>query len=827
MLPMSISPGDPATLVAQVVSYAADVAVVNTMPRRVGEKQQEGEGSGQEERTDEGGQVCVMREAEKIAVLVAARAAAAAAVVVGSTDVLLATAPEEGAYERSLLLDTAGCGVGEGREVPEKERWQEALKELRAGHKPMQNMVALDDDDAAALALRTLRANAHKALPFFGAAVHRPDEARHTASSDEVSIRFLDGENADLAQNIIHDLQEHNNKLRSELKNALKDAEHMLRAASAADMRKAHHLLDQLRMRVSSSLVYTAKSSRHRMSPNTASQVASQAHASDKGKETIGNGMPSSRPESTLFQNGTSSDDSSPNMTPGSDEQGHYHHSTIFSSRSPKRAMMDLDLFPAQLASSGAPLQRDAAHSMHPVHTINRDCRTSVASHILVPGNLRTSTALLGCMEVVREGQKEGTREGGGGGGVWGDVKERGSLDGGGGSNWSSSSQARVPKLNLAVLNETVRGEGVAGLMSAKEVMAVRVWLMCIAPHEAETPLSTLQHTVTHCNTLQHTVTHCNTLQHTAARMCDAPHEAQTTLQLQRQNNEAAVAITQQIVRKQLERQAAPTPKTSRPESHLSPHFKRPLGTPCSGISQGHPTPSPPRNPENEEEAVFGDVDLELELDSANDECEASSDDEACSDLTDTSEDYLSDSACEEEEEEADADAHMTVKCAKLEEDLLSPTKWPQVSHQEAASASHASTASTVCKPTPGEQVIDATRSGVDAKRREPSDALSPDASAALPAPSCTATAHSAEQSYAATVLASPRRVPSSHLVAQARQDGERHLGVAAPGPEDVAVACGGSLVEESFSPIARAPHTPHPRMLTQQEVLIDIGVWV
>ena len=820
MLPMSISPGDAGTLVAQVVSYAADVAVVNTMPSRVGEKQQECEGSGQEERTDEGGQVCGMREAEKVAVLVAAQAAAAAAVVTGSTDVLLATAPEEGVYGRILLLDTAGCGVGEGREVPEKERWQEALKELRAGHKPMQNMVALDDADAAALALRTLRTNAHKALPFFGAAVHRPDEARYSASSneassDEASIRFQDGERADLAQNIIHDLQEHNNKLRSELKNALKDAEHMLRAASAADTRKAHHLLDQLRMRVSSSLVYTAKSSRHRMSPNTASQVASQVHASDEGKETIANGMPSSRPESTLFQNGTSSDDSSLNVTPGSDEQDHYHHSTIFSSRSPKRATMDLDLFPVQLASFDAP--KNAAHSMHPVHTINGGCRTSVSAQILVPRNLRTSTALLGCMAVVGEGQKEETRKGDGGGGRWGGGEERGSLDSGGRSNWSPSSHARVPKSNLAVLNETVRGEGMARLMSAKEVMAVRVWLMCIAPHEAETSLSTLQHTVTHCNTLQHT----------AARMCDAPHEAQTTLQVQRQNNEAAAAITQQIVRKQLARQAAPTPETSRPETNLSPHFKRPLGTPGSGISQEHPPLSPPRNPKNEEEAVFGDVDLELELDIADDECEASSDDEACSDLTDTSEDYLSDSACEEEEEEADADAHMTVGRAKLEEDLLSPTKWPQVSHQEAASASHASNASTVCKPTAGEQVIDATRSGVDAKRREPSDALSHDAPAALPAPSCTATAHSAEQSYAATVLASPRRVPSSHLVAQARQDGERHLGVAASGQEDVAVACGGSLVEESFSPIARAPHTPHPRMLTQQEVLIDIGVWM
>jgi hypothetical protein len=77
-------------------------------------------------------------------------------------------------------------------------------------------------------------------------------------NSSEVS----DDKDPKLTACIIEDLLKHNDELRSQLQNAVNDAEIMLKAASSSNFRKAWNILDQLRMRVSSALVYAPKLAR-------------------------------------------------------------------------------------------------------------------------------------------------------------------------------------------------------------------------------------------------------------------------------------------------------------------------------------------------------------------------------------------------------------------------------------------------------------------------------------------------------------------------------------------------------------------------------------
>jgi len=151
-------------------------------------------------------------------------------------------------------------------------KWEEALSKLKAEHKSLRKVSDLDDDEAGRL-LQTLRANAHHTMPAIGmnAAIDRSMRGEGMPHVLEHSSR--DENDPELVRDIVEDLQKHNAKLRLELKNAVTDAEQMLKASSAGFTRKAGHLLDQLRMRVSSALVYKKKCLQREPSIKSAARV--------------------------------------------------------------------------------------------------------------------------------------------------------------------------------------------------------------------------------------------------------------------------------------------------------------------------------------------------------------------------------------------------------------------------------------------------------------------------------------------------------------------------------------------------------------------------
>jgi hypothetical protein len=115
-------------------------------------------------------------------------------------------------------ISVAGLGHGHDRfgqadgANADQAKWVQALEDLKAKQRSLGNVSDLDDDQAAAL-LQSLRANAHHNVP-----------GAPPGASNETDAR--------LTRDIVADLQKHNGKLRSELKNVVTDAEQMLKASS-------------------------------------------------------------------------------------------------------------------------------------------------------------------------------------------------------------------------------------------------------------------------------------------------------------------------------------------------------------------------------------------------------------------------------------------------------------------------------------------------------------------------------------------------------------------------------------------------------------------
>ena len=116
--------------------------------------------------------------------------------------------------------------------------------------------------------LKSCRATTHLSIPVF--ATRLAEQAAQFCSRsnsipaspdthDKANFNLAPEKDADLAGEIIEDLQKYNDKLRVELQQILVDADRMLVAAARAENRQAGHLLDQMRLRVSSSMVYTPK----------------------------------------------------------------------------------------------------------------------------------------------------------------------------------------------------------------------------------------------------------------------------------------------------------------------------------------------------------------------------------------------------------------------------------------------------------------------------------------------------------------------------------------------------------------------------------------
>ena len=141
-------------------------------------------------------------------------------------------------------------------------------------------------------------------------------------NSSEVS----DDKDPKLTACIIEDLLKHNDELRSQLQNAVNDAEIMLKAASSSNFRKAWNILDQLRMRVSSALVYAPKLARqeHRQASVDEMLEKDSARLSEKLHfENTQHEPGATRPERI-----------SPNLTPLQDGSVKMHQVTLSSHRS-------------------------------------------------------------------------------------------------------------------------------------------------------------------------------------------------------------------------------------------------------------------------------------------------------------------------------------------------------------------------------------------------------------------------------------------------------------------------------------------------------------
>lgn len=125
------------------------------------------------------------------------------------------------------LVTAKGYCQANGRNS-EQENWAQALKKLRADRRWPGNVSNLGEDEAAAL-LQSLRANAYHTVNV-ASDVYAP--ARTSVAG--TTVRCAQSETDDgLTQDIVADLQRHNEKLRAELRNVLVDAERMLQASSS------------------------------------------------------------------------------------------------------------------------------------------------------------------------------------------------------------------------------------------------------------------------------------------------------------------------------------------------------------------------------------------------------------------------------------------------------------------------------------------------------------------------------------------------------------------------------------------------------------------
>lgn len=125
------------------------------------------------------------------------------------------------------LVTTKGYSHANGRNA-DQENWAQALRKLRAERRLPSKVSNLGEDEAAAL-LQSLRANAHHTVNV-ASGVSAP---AHTSLAGNTG-RGAQSENDDgLTQDIVADLQRHNEKLRAELRNVITDAEHMLQASSS------------------------------------------------------------------------------------------------------------------------------------------------------------------------------------------------------------------------------------------------------------------------------------------------------------------------------------------------------------------------------------------------------------------------------------------------------------------------------------------------------------------------------------------------------------------------------------------------------------------
>lgn len=257
------------------------------------------------------------------------------------------------------------------------------------------NVSSLCDEDAARI-LRSLRASSHHTmLPE----LVEKDSCRATPH-DSFDHHRDNEDGADLVEDIVADLQRHNDRLRWDFRGMLKDSEQMLNAAFAGESGKARHLLDQLRLRVSSSLVYTTKTV-HKERDHTniklpdayfeklVSVACSRAARLCCRRvllawrcaalmETKASGP--SRAEMALSERQTcpgvdsqialSSDDSSPDVTPRDDIAGRHYPTTVFSSRSPQT--MDVPVLRFSEPESGTSVSQTPLNA-HPVYSLAAD----------------------------------------------------------------------------------------------------------------------------------------------------------------------------------------------------------------------------------------------------------------------------------------------------------------------------------------------------------------------------------------------------------------------------------------------------------------------
>ena len=125
------------------------------------------------------------------------------------------------------LVTTKGYSQGNSRNA-DQENWTQALQKLRAERRLPGKVSNLGDDEAAAL-LQSLRANAHHTVNV-ASGVSAP---AHTSLAGTTGRGAQSEQEDGLTQDIVADLQRHNEKLRTELRNVIIDAEHMLKASSS------------------------------------------------------------------------------------------------------------------------------------------------------------------------------------------------------------------------------------------------------------------------------------------------------------------------------------------------------------------------------------------------------------------------------------------------------------------------------------------------------------------------------------------------------------------------------------------------------------------
>lgn len=160
----------------------------------------------------------------------------------------------------------------------------------------------------------------------------------------------------------------------------LPDSEQMLHAALANDDRKARHLLEQLRMRVSSSLVYSTKTI-HKERQRTASRhsLGRERDYWEKVVRFACNRQARHKSRRILLAwHCISSEMSSNDSSPRDDIAGMQYPQTVFSSRSPQnQKTASFDAFPDpdySTSTAQTPLLG------HPVHSLNAEVFSAYSS---------------------------------------------------------------------------------------------------------------------------------------------------------------------------------------------------------------------------------------------------------------------------------------------------------------------------------------------------------------------------------------------------------------------------------------------------------------